>query len=466
MTVTTDTYSLSTNFTFTESEIEFSSSTAKLAKSALSGDEKLVALFYDTVNADRATSSVTGTITGAMAISGNKLTLLNGVSAGYLDFAIANFTNADQGTIRFRYTPDYSGTPSGDRVLFDIAPASGNNNRIKVLHATGSGVLALSLFSSTGGEINIFGAWSPVSGTEYLISLDWKTTATAYTQLCVNGVPLATSTATQTRTLTGLTMFRIGASQAGTELFDGAIRYFEYFSTRQKSADFSADLPISVYRYPVSAGKKIVPNSSFRADGLESVESSFTTEDSGFLKYTVSIDDVEKYWNGSAWVTSSSYSQTNTESEIDTNLSSIDIAIEADVKIIPWLVSSDGITSPILTSITTTHNFAQETISLDVCRVYGQVRDLNNLPIEGATVVFTCTSFFKDGVLVSSKSVTATTDEDGEWEIDVVVTAGTSGSVTITTNYPSSLELDPYIQTGMAIPNQGTAEHSTLVAAV
>lgn len=66
---------------------------------------------------------------------------------------------------------------------------------------------------------------------------------------------------------------------------------------------------------------------------------------SDVTKYTVVVDNVSKYWNGSAWATSSGYSQSNTAAEINTNGPTL-LSARSSVKIRTYLYSDDGTTTP------------------------------------------------------------------------------------------------------------------------
>lgn len=460
MPITTDTYVNPLNFTFAASEIEFPGSVARLKKVALSGSEKFVATMYDSVDADRATGSTTGTVTGSGTIAVNKFSVTNAIS--YVDYAIANYTEADEGTIRFKYTPNYTGSPSSDRPLIDICAPTGDINRIYFRHSS-AGNLVCSIYSTTGTAVTLNGVWSPTAGVEYLISVDWKTNATSYSQICVDGVLIDSDTGVITRTLTGLTLFRVFGNQAGTGTADGKIKNLEYYSSRQKSAAYVADLPINVYRYSTTTGYKIIPNSSFLTDGLTLLANS-VDDNTGSHKFVVSVDGLEKYYNGVAWATSSSHTQTNTLAEINTNIPTLDLSLGVNAKISIYLYS-DGLETPEVTSVTTTYDFFQTSIMPDECVLSGQVKDLLGEPVSGATVRLETNGFFKEGVYISPIREELTTDANGSWDASVIVMAGTTGTLKVTYIYPSTIRPKPpnQIFEDLVIPNSETVNISTLV---
>jgi hypothetical protein len=107
-----------------------------------------------------------------------------------------------------------------------------------------------------------------------------------------------------------------------------------------------------------------------RTDSIESIEMNTSISGSDAVSMAMEVDGVEKYWNGTAWASSSGYSQSNTLSEINTNLSTL-LDAPANVRWILYLHSEDGSTTPIVPGLTVNFSFAgSEKDEIETCAVW------------------------------------------------------------------------------------------------
>lgn len=107
----------------------------------------------------------------------------------------------------------------------------------------------------------------------------------------------------------------------------------------------------------------ILTNISFNASTLTSFIDAVTNGGGDTVKYQLVLDGINKYWNGSAWVNGAGYAQTNTASEVNTNIGAfLNLTNGAlPVQVRAFLHSDTGASTPTLDSITV--DFTLETTS-------------------------------------------------------------------------------------------------------
>lgn len=210
-----------------------------------------VASYSSSVNADYG-GSTTGTVTGTASISGGKLVIGNYNSyVTYSATGNANFTQT--GTIHFKFTPAYSGTPTVPTGIVSLGAYQNGNNALWVTHSDIGGLIYFDIYSSTGTLIQSanLGGWSPVAGTEYDMEIDVDITNGA-SRLFINGNQFgSTLTATGTRTDTVATL------QIGSNVYDPltlrgnfSIRDLHIFNVVKHTANFN---PLDPYTYTIYA---------------------------------------------------------------------------------------------------------------------------------------------------------------------------------------------------------------------
>jgi len=153
--------------------------------------------------------NLSGTLVGTAVIASGKL---DAGAAGvcYWD-AVDNGDFLQTGTIRFKYTPQYTGGPGATGAVIMLRDATATNY-IQIKHNPSTS-LQVVITDSTGvlQISNALGNWSPVSGTEYEIELNIDVT-TGATRLFIDGVQFG-STQTDTFTRGAVTQILLGAEQ-------------------------------------------------------------------------------------------------------------------------------------------------------------------------------------------------------------------------------------------------------------
>lgn len=357
------------DYTYNASLIDVIGGAAKLLDNS-PANSTFMANYTSNINANWGNGTLTGTATGGAAASGGKLDL-TGATVKYVDYsAVGNADSLQVGTIRFKYTPNYTGSPATIMYMFDIAQAAGNtNNEIRMTHFT-NGQLRITMRSDTGNPLysgTSFGVWSPTSGTEYELELNWDLDTPAV-RIFIDGVQFGSTQTTGGTRAGAINLLRIGSGNAGTTASNFKIDEFIYFSTVQHTANFTGEIPRADYsalRYDITN-----PTIELTADevnvggnGLFSVSSftetaTVTPPDS--IKYVLSKDGgvTWLYWSGSAWVASSGFGQSNTLAQLNANIAAFDF-VPNRIMVMAYLHSDTGNTTPSLDEFQVNYEPAQ-----------------------------------------------------------------------------------------------------------
>lgn len=147
-----------------------------------------------------------------------------------------------------------------------------------------------------------------------------------------------------------------------------------------------------------------------------------------YVRVILKIDGALKYWNGSAWVTSNgSEAQSNTMSQVASNLDELEFGSNSTVFIRWLLLTSSNVETPELSESTVEYDFGAIEVELEKCLIYGYYKDISDNPVAGATVKFSLSR--EKGVYqeanknIIEASVSATTDSNGYFEAELVRTS-------------------------------------------
>jgi hypothetical protein len=280
---------------------------------------KFMASFASSLNADYGLGSTLVAVTsGTVAITNGKLVFGNS-GGNYIRYDAkgnADFTQA--GTIKFKLTPNYSGIPSPESVIFNIGNIGNYNNAMWLYHATsGNLVLQVNKFDA-GSIINqaALGIWNPTSGIEYEFELDIDITLGA-TRLFVNGIQFgATQTATGTRTNTS-TIIQISDFIGNLGAYNGnfAIRDLIIYNTVQHTSNYTPGYSTeSIYTTHISGPAKILGSTimgdvhltgridSYNSNNLmRNTFSNSTLGTRAVSTWTTRVSAADNVWYGMCW---------------------------------------------------------------------------------------------------------------------------------------------------------------------
>jgi len=570
----TETFDSDTGFTYDSAKAEFTG--GQVQQSDQVPDTTFVALFTADGDGDWGDGTLTVTETGSPTYAGGQADLTTGTS--YLDWpAAGNADHVNIITIRYRWEPQYTGTPATSQVGPIITKATGDaDNLIGVSHQAPSGQIRINCWDAVGGVNNFDqGAWSPTSGVEYEfeLNLDFDSDVGRF---FIDGTQFGADIG-----LTGITrdssigLFRFGSGTNGSFANNFKLSDLAVFDTIQHTANYTpASLPANRYlsstidlpqfvdpgpgqiltftgatssesgsqvRYQLSLDSgttfkywnsgggtwdtsdgtyaqsstmtevntnipaltipastqtvdvrsrvpdtntqaaianltidhtanttydatdpDIIVNSGFSSDALETFASTLSETGSDAVTFVLNVDGTDKYWSGTAWVTSTGVAQSNTAADINTNMATLDISSGATIKLRAYLHSDDGSTTPTLTDATATYDFFVSSPTAPTeCIVYGFVKDKQGNAVDGATVLWTQDAFYTASNNILAEDTELTTDSDGRWEISVVESASVSGTPYHVTIYGPTIETTQYRD--LSVPNETTKDFKDIV---
>lgn len=271
------------------------------------------ATYTNDINLNWGNGTLTGTAVGGASVSGGKLDLTGG--GRYLRYsATTNASSLQEGCVRFRFTPNYSGVPATDMALFSISTSFGDFSCYVGLRHTLAAQIEMSVLNNAGlAVVSVYlGGWLPTSGVEYEFEMNWNITAGA-TRLFINGVQFgATQAGTGTRTGT-IGSLVVGAYYTGGSATNGKFDDIEIFSTVQHTSGYSVGYSVPENIYLESVAIAPIQNYGYNIVSLDVP----TIIETNAPHYVVN----GYYWNGSTWVASSNtYATAMTYAQWVTNI--------------------------------------------------------------------------------------------------------------------------------------------------
>lgn len=160
------------------------------------------------------------------------------------------------------------------------------------------------------------------------------------------------------------------------------------------------------------------------------------------ITYAIYVNNVLKYYNGSAWVSSNGlFAQTNTVSEMNINLPSV-IALPSTTKFYILISTSNQQETGEIDLLSSEYEFVGQDTSLSKCVIWGYYKDISGNAVSGATVTFRLkrnSSEYKEASNnVIEKFVSTTTDSTGYFEQALIRSSEYEGSATYTISIAKS----------------------------
>jgi len=325
----TEDYADDTDFTYDSDKAEFDSGQVQ-QKSQSQANATFGATYTTDIDGSWGDGTLKGTAAGGASVSGGKLDLRGGGVKNVVYDAVGNSNFVQTGTIRWRYTPNYSGTPAANRYLFAIGMAAGNNNLLYMYHSNTARLYFICYNSSGAAILNtFFDTWTTgVAGTEYEFELNMDFT-TGDVRLFIDGVQKSTTkSAIGTRSNTATKMV-IGSSINGAATSDCYMNDVVVFNTVQHTANYTPGYTLADDLYAET--KVDLPQFSY--SGVEAIQAltAFAETGTGTPRYILNGE----YWNGAAWAASDdSYAQASSAADVNTNIGSLTVADDIDVSVV------------------------------------------------------------------------------------------------------------------------------------
>jgi len=310
-----------TDFTYTPADAEFNAGQLEQV-SQLPPNATFGATYDSSIDGNWGDGVLTGTGVGSPTIVGNKLDLKG--FGKYVDYsAVGNADSAQVGAIKFKFTPNYSTKPSTWVTFFTICNASGAlGNRIEFRQSSSAGQLQFRLNNSAGSSLGTktLANWTPTAGQTYEFEFNWDYDSGNH-RVFIDGVLFASYTQTGTRS-TAATLLRVGADYNLVNTMDGEFEDFVVFETVQHTANYTPGYTLESGNYTdTDAELPPMTPTGVNFTGL----TGFSASEAGSPRWTASVDGgAELYWNGSAWVASSStYATASSAADMNTNIGTL-----------------------------------------------------------------------------------------------------------------------------------------------
>jgi hypothetical protein len=314
-------FSSDSGFTYDNTKAEFTAGLVR-QKDQRPANSVLGATFTSNKDLNWITSGVSGlTEIGSPVLNTGKVEC-HGPSTIALRYENANIgAIGDTGTLKLKYTPNYSGTPAVSVNIFELAATSGNAGKIYLFHSATGGSLRVTAYNSAGTVIYnnavLGGAFNPVAGTEYEIELVWDLAVAGLMRCFIDGNLIGSAPAIAFNRGTTANRLLVGAGSIVVNA-NGAFNDVILFSNAQHTASYTPGYSINETIY---VGTSVaLPNFTYTGVGtIQSVQSATITE-SGSPRYIIG----GKYWDGTAWVNSNgTYAQASSSAAAIANLTSL-----------------------------------------------------------------------------------------------------------------------------------------------
>jgi hypothetical protein len=119
-----------------------------------------------------------------------------------------------------------------------------------------------------------------------------------------------------------------------------------------------------------------IPKTGFQATALTDFDATVTEPGSDTVSFAIVVDGVDKYWNGSAWVDSTGYPQTNQAAVVKANIAALTLVGLSSINHRRYFHSDDGSTTPELGNTTFEHQIEPDEPSFTESIITGSIYDI------------------------------------------------------------------------------------------
>lgn len=441
------------NFSFNPEHIEFQDGKAKLKDLRPIG-----AILHHSFNdsSENWGSKNFDMVTTGASIENGALS----ITSGQVSYATSKLGGLAQvgskGSILLRVNFGFTGNPSGTVRVFRVFNSNDVTGLIELVIDT-SGIWRIILKDSFGNTLAssvAVGSFKILENREYEVLWAFDTVL-GFHRLFVDGEASATTLAyTFTRNGSNNDTLQIGSNLApaphAAKIYSATV-----FSGVHSTGGYDAFFTISETVY-ASGYTGITNVSSFLTDSI----SSFSAIGGSGASFVVNVGAAKKYYDGVAWVASTSPDKSNSAEVIAENIGKLDISTGANITFTAYL-HSDGFSPSDVTQIRAEYDFDFIAKTPNRCTVYGAVIGANNTPIHGAIVSLSGDDFLNGETIVVNKA-SARTDASGRFELSTFETETSKTKVNITIEYKSGKEERKFTFIDKIIPNVDSVPISAL----
>lgn len=211
---------------------------------------------------------------------------------------------------------------------------------------------------------------------------------------------------------------------------------------------------------PIStADPSIVHGTGIQADDLVDFEETSTLTAPDSIRWAIEVSGQLKYHNGTNWIDADgTFGQTNTAEEIASNASTLLSGTGAPIRVVAFLHSDNGATTPELEQILVTYDFFKTVPAAPRrCTVFGSLEGVRRGTVVRA--LYPATGFSHGDHFIAGNTVFRTEiDSSGCFELSIPETETVSQVVTIEVLAMKRGSLQTETFSGKTIPNQDSVD--------
>lgn len=255
----------------------------------------------------------------------------------------------------FRFSPNYSGTPSNRQFIFESSRTYGAvNNGYRIAHATDNNLYQeASPYTTETAFLSQNTAMGFSAGQWYEMEFNFQNATTSPVSNTYIGATRRMSNTTATGMINWVVDhmgFGANAGNAGTDIANFQLKDFMAFDSSPLNAGTTR---MTGYTVPLSLYLTSNPAFETAATTMNAVTSAnvvYKQNGSDVVKVQVRVGGQLKYYNGAAWVNSDgSYAQANTVADFESNIA---LLTGGSVAFRFLLHSENGNTTPYVDSLT------------------------------------------------------------------------------------------------------------------
>ena len=144
------------------------------------------------------------------------------------------------------------------------------------------------------------------------------------------------------------------------------------------------------------------------------------------VRVILKLNGVLTWWDGAAWSTSNGLeAESNTAAEVAANATSLNLTENKNLYVRWLLISTANAETPELSDASVVYNFGGVAVEANKCIIYGYVRNMSGVVLEGVTCKFSLNTKSNkyaeaNGNVVSTVPVSVLTDVNGYFEIELI----------------------------------------------
>lgn len=135
------------------------------------------------------------------------------------------------------------------------------------------------------------------------------------------------------------------------------------------------------------------------------------------ITFVLVINGIDYWWNGSIWIMSSGYAESNIYQDINDNLVSLVLPGLSSVKWKAFLHSDNGDTTPVLTDVEFTYEIESQVITLNQAVIFGVRYGLDGNPVANEIIKVNSRWLIGDDTEIDDNQIQTITNQNGEWQI-------------------------------------------------